>query len=430
MSDFWDAVLRWSRSLRKKAPEALPGGGSRGDADVAAMLREIGIALLEVEQPTQVVAARLVRIAANYTDEPVRVMTLPTGLVVQVGNIGYEVEVSSAYTLQLDLAGRIDDITDLAEFGAITPADAVEAIAAARKMRPRFGVVMTVVGYGLTTVGFGMVINPTWAALPGYLFLGLVVGAIIMLGRPFPSLNPVLPTLSAFVVTILATWFVAEVANDGLLRVITPALVAVLPGMALTIGAMELASSEILAGASRLVYGLTQLALLAFGVGLGIHIAGRLPPQPPSPAMGPWALYAAIVVIAVGLYIYLSAPRSSLPWLVAAVGVALIGQQLGALAVAAPYAGAVGAMLVVPFAELASRIRTSPSAIVMILAGFWSLVPGALSFMSLGGAATGHAPNVETLGLSVHAVLSIALGTLVGFSVFHTFRGNGHRRHR
>ena len=49
---------------------------------------------------------------------------------------------------------------------------------------------------------------------------------------------------------MLATWFVADAANDGLLRVISPPLVAMLPGMALTIGSMELASSEIVAGAS------------------------------------------------------------------------------------------------------------------------------------------------------------------------------------
>jgi hypothetical protein len=37
--------------------------------------------------------------------------------------------------------------------------------------------------------------------------------------------------------------------------------------------------------------------------------------------MGPWARYLAVVVIGIGCYIYLSAPRGSLPWL---IGVALL----------------------------------------------------------------------------------------------------------
>ena len=249
----------------------------------------------------------------------------------------------------------------------------------------------------------------------------MVVGAVVLLGRPFPALNPVLPTLSAAIVTVLATWFVADAANDGLLRVISPPLVAVLPGMALTIGAMELASSEIVAGASRLIYGVTQLMLLVFGVALGIHVAGKVAPQEPSTRMGDWALYAAIVVVAAGLYVYLSAPKGSLPWLAAAIGVALIGQQVGGLALPASYSGAVGAFLVVPFAMLASRIKSAPPAIVLMLASFWALVPGALSFVSLSEAATGGHASVETLGSTVAAVFSIALGTLAGYSVFYAF---------
>ncbi|MCW2513756.1 MAG: hypothetical protein JWR11_2798 [Mycobacterium sp.] len=409
------------QSVRKETPEAVGDPDSHDNAEVAAMLRELGIALLEVEQPTQLVANRLINIGANYTREKVRVVALPTALVVQVGSVGYEVEVSNRATIQLDLAGRVDDIADLASVGAITPADAVTAVAAARVMQPRFGPIVTVLGYGVTTIGFGMVINPTWAALPGYLFLGLVVGAVVMIGRPFPALSPILPTLSAMLVTMLATWFVADAANDGLLRVISPPLVAMLPGMAITIGSMELASSEIVAGASRLIYGVTQLMLLVFGVALGMHIAGRVDPQDPSPQMGAWALYAAIVVVALGLYVYLSAPPGSLLWLMAAIGVALIGQEIGGLALPASYSGAVGASLVVPFAMLGSRLKTSPPAIVLMLAAFWALVPGALSFVSLSEAATGGGADVTTLGTTVAAVFSIALGTLVGFSIFHAF---------
>jgi uncharacterized membrane protein YjjP (DUF1212 family) len=409
------------QSVRKETPGAISDPDSHDDAEVAAMLRDLGIALIEVEQPTQLVAGRLIHIGAHYTREKIRVVTLPTALVVQVGTVGYEVEVSNRSTIQLDLAGRVDDIAELASVGAITPADAIREVAAARTMAPRFGPFPTVIAYAVTTVGFGMVINPTWAALPGYFFLGLVVGAVVLLGRPFPALSPILPTLSAALITMLATWFVADAANDGLLRVISPPLVAMLPGMSLTIGSMELASSEIVAGASRLIYGVTQLMLLVFGVALGMHIAGRVAPQDPSPQMGEWALYVAIVVVAAGLYVYLSAPKGSLLWLIAAIGVALVGQQLGGLALPASYSGAVGAFLVVPFAMLASRIKSSPPAIVMMLASFWSLVPGALSFVSLSEAATGGPATVTTLGATVAAIFSIALGTLAGFSVFHTF---------
>jgi hypothetical protein len=61
-------------------------------------------------------------------------------------------------------------------------------------------------------------------------------------------------------------------------------------------------------------------------------------------------------------------------------------------------AGHVGAFLVVPFAMLGARGKTSPPAIVMMLAAFWALVPGALSFESLGEAAAGEG-DITTLGV-------------------------------
>ncbi|RDH76805.1 hypothetical protein DVS77_18305 [Mycolicibacterium moriokaense] len=412
---------RLLRAIRKEVPDAVEGK-DHDSAEIAAMLRELGIALIECEQPTQMVAARLLAIAKRYTHETVRIVALPTALVIQIGNIAYEVETVGNATNQLNLAGRIDAIAELAEVGAITPADAVREAAAARLMKPRFGPVITVVGYVITTLGFGMVINPTWASLWGYVFLGTVVGIIVMLGRPFPTLNAVLPTVAAMVVTVLATWFVADAANDGLLRVISPPLVAILPGLSLTIASMELASAQVISGASRLIYGVTQLMLLVFGVGLGIHLVGRVQPQPPSPQMGSWAFYVAVGVIAVGLYIYLSAPKGSLVWLALAVAVALIGQRVGGLFMSPTHAGAVGAFLVVPFATLAARIKTSPPAIVMMLSAFWALVPGALSFESLGEAVQGAGNDVRTLATTVAAIFSIALGTLVGWSVVETVR--------
>ena len=385
------------------------------------MLREIGVALSEVAQAAPIVETRLIRIAAKYTSKPVRLVVMPTVLMIQIGREAYEIDGSTHSSLQLDAAGRIDDIATLAEAGAIAPTDAVAAIEVARGMPPRFGRFTTAIGYAITTLGFGIMINPSWATLPGYLFLGLVVGLIVSYCGRFPSLTPILPTLSALVVTLLATWFVVAAVDDGLLRVISPALVATLPGMALTTGAMELADSQIISGSSRLIYGISQLALLVFGVTLGIHIAGSvMTPRAPSALMGPWSLYLSIIVVAVGLFIYLSAPPGSLFWLMAAIAVAVLGQKLAETVMSSAHSGFFGAVLAVLFSMLATRIRTAPPAVVMLLASFWSLVPGALSFMSVSQAATGSDADVATMGVAGAAIAAIALGTLVGWSIFRT----------
>ncbi|MDZ4234348.1 MAG: threonine/serine exporter family protein [Dietzia sp.] len=416
-----DRSKRLWESVSKQSPAPLAGPDTHSVSAVAQMLRTIGIALLEVQVPSGVVEARLTHIAERYTTEPVSIVALPTVLIVQVGAGGHQVAASSRGTTQLDRAGKVDAITRLAAAGAISPEDAVRDIAAARTARPRFGPVTILIGYVLTTLGFGIVINPAWSALWAYVFLGAVVGAIVVAGGRIPTLAAIVPSLSAAVVTLLATWFVAEAAGDELLRIIAPALVATLPGLSLTIGAMELAGGAIMAGSSRLVYGIVQLMLLAFGVAIGLAIAGDVAPyETADDRMGPVSFYVAIVVIGVGLYIYLSAPRGSLFWITAAVAVALIGQKVGGLFLAAAYSGAVGALLVVPFAVVASKMKTAPPMFVMVLAAFWSLVPGALGFETIAQAATERSLDATTLGSTFAAIFSIALGTLVAWTIYDT----------
>jgi len=403
--------------LREESPPPLAPPDTYGDTEIAVMLHALGLALIEVTQPTQLIRTRLHRVAARYTTKDVRIVVLPTVLVIQIGSVGYEVGVTNRSTTQLDLAGRVDHIARLAAAGAIAPADAILELDATRRMGHRFHPVLTVIGYVITTLGFGMIINPTWGSVWGHAFLGAVVGVIVLGGQVFPSLNAILPTVAAAAVTILATWFVADAANVGVVQVIAPSLVALLPGLALTVGAMELADSAIIAGASRLIYGLVQLMLMVFGVALGVAVAGRVPPQPPDPQFGPWAFYVAILVIGVGLFVYLSAPRGSLIWLTLAVAVALLGQRFGGLFLSSAHAGALGAAIVLPVALLMSRVKWAPPAMVLVLAAFWALVPGALSFESLSTAISGGPLNATTLISAVAAVFSIALGTLVSWSV-------------
>lgn len=354
---------RITDAFRTTVPPALAPPDHFDQADVAVMLREIGIAMVEVSAPVQLVEERLRQIAARYTTARVQVAVLPTMLLIQVGT-SHEMEGSAQPSGQLDMAARIDEIAGLAGAGAISPRDAVDAVHAARNQRSRFGPVATTLGYGLTTVGFGMVIDATWKALLAHLFLGLVVGLIIQISRPFPSLTPILPTLSAVVVTLLATWFVADVADDGLLR--------------------------------------------------------QVPVHGSSTPMGAWSLYASIVVIAVGLYFYLSAPRGSLLWLLLIIAVAMLAQTVAGFVMNSAHSGFIGAMVAIPLAMLASRVRGAPPASVLALAAFWSLVPGQLTFMSLSRSASGDVAGIASVSVAGAAILSIALGTLAGWSLVRT----------
>ncbi|WP_167005167.1 threonine/serine exporter family protein [Mumia sp. ZJ430] len=143
-------------------------------------------------------------------------------------------------------------------------------IEAVRASPPRFGQLTRLAGYVVLCVGFGLSLNPTAAALGSYALLGLAVGLLRMLARAMPTLQTALPVFAAFLVTVLTCTFVAGAVGDEPLRLIAPALVTFLPGLTMTVAAVELTSNQVVAGASRIIYGTAQLLLLAFGVVAGV----------------------------------------------------------------------------------------------------------------------------------------------------------------
>lgn len=406
------------RAARKPAPAASTTQTAYPADEIAAMLRSLGIAMLEVGHPTNLVGARLARIATAYTTSPVRLAVLPATIIVKVDDAHVtEVDESTRATVRLDQASRIADIATRAAVGAIAPRDAVAEVEAVRELPQRFGPMVTICGYVLATVGFGMMLNPAWAALPAYAVLGAVVGLVFVAARRFPPLVPIQAVVASLLVTVLAIWFAVDTANEGLLRMIAPPLIAVLPGFALTTGAIELASGHIVSGSARVINGIAQLLLLSAGVLVGMRVSSATNPTEPAATMGAWSFYAGVLVMAVGLYWYLSAPRGSLIWLILGLGVALVGQRVGALFLEQSMAGGLGAMVAVLFAIFASGFRGAPPPMVMMLTVFWGLVPGALSFIRFTERATSGVVSLHTAQNTGATVFAIALGMLIGWSL-------------
>lgn len=392
------------------------------------MLRVLGCAMLESGQATTDVKDTMLRVARAYELPPVRVVALPTIFVVQISGHDRRMEIGGItnLSLRLDQIEAIDDLVQRAKLGIVEPEDILARMDKIAQSPARFGVILRLVGQMLMTLAIGLLINPVWPAIPAYIGLGLVVGLMLQFGTRVPTLSTAMPVIVAIVVTILGATILEEVTGEVPLRIIAPALVTFLPGLTLTIAALELTRNEVIAGATRLVYGISQLVLLAFGVVIGLAIVGNVSAtnEVVLNSIGPWTPLLGITLLALGYVLSNSGPENAFLWLVLALGLTYGAQRLGMLIAPPQFSGFFGALLIVPLSRFLARFRTAPTALVTQLVSYWILVPGSLGFIGITDAATGGAQSVSFVVTTTMTLFSIALGTLVGSGLF---RDTGYR---
>jgi uncharacterized membrane protein YjjP (DUF1212 family) len=387
--------------------------------DVLAMVEAFGLGMIEVGQAVNDVEEALLAIGKAYGITDLRAVVLPTFIVLQSEMAGgvAQIESSRPGGGRLDQAGALEMLEARALRTELEPADAIAQLTRIRTAKPRFGPWASLLGHVVLTVGFGMVINPTLQAIPVYAGLGLGVGALILLSRRYTGLTSATSVVAAFLVTLVTSLLLTHVVGDQPLRIIAPPLVAFLPGLTLTVAAIELTSNQVIAGASRLVYGVGQLLLLTFGVFAGTAISGGLHAGAQEPTLGWWAGLVGVGLVALGFVLFMSAPRGAFLWIAVSLAVCYGAQALGAVTLGPALSGFLGAVVVAPFALIATRFRTSPPASVMSLASYWLLVPGAFGFIGLAGVSQAGSGSIQTLLTAGISVLSIALGAIVGIGL-------------
>ncbi|HMO65724.1 MAG TPA: threonine/serine exporter family protein, partial [Verrucomicrobiota bacterium] len=201
-----------------------------------------------------------------------------------------------------------------------------------------------------------------------------------------------------------------------------PPLVTFLPGGMLTLGMVELAYGDMVSGASRLISGFVQLVLLAFGLAAGALLvgygSGDLVATSAQYVKLPWAAWGGILVFALGAYLHFSAPRNSLQWITLVVLAAITAQRLAAEVFGSEISGFFGTLVATPLGYLVQLRFRGPPAIVTFLPSFWLLVPGALGLLSVTRMLSDRIAGVEGLVTVVFVITSVALGTLVGASLY------------
>jgi uncharacterized membrane protein YjjB (DUF3815 family) len=250
------------------------------------------------------------------------------------------------------------------------------------------------------------------------------VGTLLRLTRGHVALTILVPPACATLVSVLSFEAVTHgVADDPGLRTLIAPLITFLPGGMLTTATVELASGEMVAGASRLVSGTVQLMLLAFGIVAGAEIAG-LPPEQAIVdeqlnLLGWWAPWLGVLVFGVAAAVFFSAPRGSLAWLLLVLAVAWIAQFAAGQAISPEISAFVGALAMTPVALGVARLPGGPPSQVTFLPAFWLLVPGALGL--IGVATVVGDPSSADIGdllKPIGAIFSVALGVLCGVTLF------------
>ncbi|SOD74904.1 uncharacterized membrane protein YjjP [Jatrophihabitans sp. GAS493] len=369
---------------------------------------------------------RLLQIAAANGVRDAQVVVLPTTLMVALGHARratVEVIPQRTGALRLDQISALYEIVKRAEAGTVTPEDGLEQLRAVDAMRPRFGPVITIFGHTLMTVALCLLLKPTLPDVAAAAVFGVLVGVLALVSRGRHTLTVLIPIVAALVVSALTFLAIQHgVADLGLPVLIAP-LVTFLPGAALTTATVELASGEMVAGSSRLVFGGLQLLLLAFGIVAGAEIAGPVGADalhsPDRHMLGSWAPWLGVLVFGLAAAVYFSAPRGATRWLLLVLFVAWGGQLAGDHLIGSSASGFCGALAMTPVALAVARLPSGPPSQVTFLPAFWMLVPGALGLIST----TELLGNVSTLSPTaliqpVVSIVAIALGVLCGVSLY------------
>lgn len=397
-----------------------------GAPAVLEFMFRLGQSYLACGEQTAKVELSLRRVASAYGIRRSRVVTFPTAVFITLCE-GEQEHVTVAegpkQILRLDQIADVYALGAAAQRGEISPADGLRQLNEIQRKKPRFGTTGAIFGNMILAVGLAMILKPGLSSLGAAAILGAIVGALKLLNRDRAALAVPMPVLAATLVSALVYLAVKYNLLTNPSQLLIPPLVTFLPGAMLTLGMVELAYGDMVSGSSRLVTGFVQLVLLAFGLAVGAALVGvgaveLAASNDLAPAIS-WAPWAGVAVFCTGVFLHFSAPPKSFLWMLLVLFLAFGAQRLSAHLVGNDeISGFFGMLVATPLGYLIQLRFNGPPAMVTFLPSFWLLVPGALGLMSVTRMLSDRTAGIDGLTTAVFAIASIALGTLLGASVY------------
>ncbi len=393
--------------------------------DLLEFMYRIGQAYLACGEQTAKVELLLRRIATAYGMRKARVVAFPTAVFISIHDSSGEkvtLAESDAQSLRLDQMADFYALGELAQTGKMPLREGLNRLAEIRRQKPRFGQLGFIAGHTILCFGLALVLMPTEANLASALVLGLLVGLLKAFNRRGNFMSVPMPVLAATFVSSMVFLAIRYGVPVDPLHALIPPLVTFLPGGMLTLGMVELAYGDMVSGTSRLITGFIHLVLLAFGLGIGAGLVGYTPADlvysASHYASSPFLGWVGVLVFGVGVYLHFSAPPNSLHWLILVLLLAFGAQSLATILFGSQISGFFGTLVATPVGYLIQLRFKGPPAAVTFLPSFWLLVPGALGLLSVTKMMSDRDAGLDGIITVVFVIASIALGTLVGASVY------------
>ena len=396
------------------------------DASDRAILRRFLLGLAEgmnaAAETVDGIRDTMLAVSRAYGQDDTDILVLPTAIIVQTGTAEEgRVAVRSTLTpsFRFDQIAALYALVEQAKRAAIEPLEGIRRLNAIGAMRPSYGWFVRTFGHAVLVTGLALLLTPTWQGA----VVAFVLGGFIGLAKLVRSqtLQLVFPVFAAFVCA-LAVFLIAPYVEIGdPIRLLIAPLATFLPGGVLTTGTMELAAGQMVAGASRLTFGLVQLALLTFGIiaagtVVGVESSGYLSLTASDPFPW-WTAIGGVLLFAVGNFLHFSAPPSTFGWVLLVLFVAYAGQQVGQVLIGSAVSGFLGALAMTPVVLWIASLRHGVPSQLTFLPGFWLLVPGAAGLVGL-TEAVGTSEGLEDFATALTSVMSIALGVLIGTALY------------
>jgi uncharacterized membrane protein YjjP (DUF1212 family) len=319
----------------------------------------------------------------------------------------------------LDQVTDFHRLLDEIDAGRLSPAEATDRLHALERRPPHFSKPWQVVGLGLFATGFGISVQGTWQEIVASAVLGSLVGLLAVFAQDRPRLALVAPFVASVIVSTLVLFAYKEGWIDGgPIQLMVPCLFFFIPGDAISAGMLELADGRITAGATRVIYSVAILLVLAFGALLATVIA-NVPTQflfdvDVDDTIGFWIAWGGWVIFAVGTMLTFSMRPADFPWALLLVLLTAAVAQLGTRAFGEVVGTFLGAVVMTVVSLLLARSPKRPPAYVMYLGAFYVLTPGSHGLRGFESWLGGHAiQGFQGLSDMVALFTALAVGMLV-----------------